>query len=176
MKCGPTAGSILPWAIMLTLLGSCAPPAPVPSANPLPDTPALPTSSPTDSTARPAATATRTPLPTPVSSVFPIGRYFHQHGPASFCVFEFGEDGTYAYYWLATSVDPTGTEPYASGTYSIEGNLFIETSTSIPECPTPATYAWTYDGRELTFQAVGEDPCADRQGTYETPLRYRRAE
>jgi hypothetical protein len=122
------------------------------------------------------ATPTRTLLPPPVSSEFPTGSFFHKHANGSFCVFKFNLDGTWAYYWLAPSADVSGREPYATGTYRTDGNLFIEASTDIPGCPSPVTYTWTYNGRALTFQAVGEDECSDRQRTYETPLLYTKIE
>ena len=161
-------------ALILMLLISCTASPLAPTLSPVPAT-LTPTTIPTTPTMIPA-TSTRTPLPPPVSPEFPTGSFFHQHAAASFCVFQFNQDGTYAYYWLVSSVDVTGKEPYATGTYSTDGNLFIETSTDVPGCPSPATYAWTYDGQTLTFQAVGEDQCSDRQGTYESPLFYTRVE
>ena len=163
-------------ALILMLLVSCAAPRPAPTLSPVPATP-TPTTIPTTPTPTMSpATPTRTPLPPPVSPEFPTGSFFHRHVGGSFCVFQFNQDGTYAYYWLAPSVDVSGREPYAAGTYSIVGNLFIETSTDIPGCPSPATYTWTYDGQSLTFQAVGEDQCSDRQRTYESPLLYTKVE
>ena len=164
------------FALILMLLISCAAPPPAPTLSPVPATLTSTTVPTIPSPTMIPATSTRTPLPPPVSPEFPTGRFFHQHAPASFCVFQFNQDGTYAYYWLVPSVDVTGKEPYATGTYSIDGNLFIETSTNVPGCPSPATYTWTYDGQTLTFQAVGEDQCSDRQSTYESPLFYTRVE
>ena len=161
-------------ALILMLLISCTASPLAPTLSPVPAT-LTPTTIPTTPKMIPA-TSTRTPLPPPVSPEFPIGSFFHQHAAASFCVFQFNQDGTYAYYWLVPSVDVTGKETYATGTYSIDGNLFIETSTDVPGCPSPATYTWTYDGQTLTFQAVGEDQCSDRQSTYESPLFYTRVE
>jgi hypothetical protein len=91
-------------------------------------------------------------------------------------VFVFDEDGTYAYYWLLASLDVGASRPYATGTYSTDGNLYIETSTDMAGCASPVTYAWTYDGETLTFQAIAQDECSDRQRTYESPLMYTRVQ
>ena len=123
-------------------------------------------------------TPPRTPLPGPISPDFPTGTFLHKH-PVTFCVFQFNEDGTYDFFWMSPAVDVNGRTPYIAGTYSIEGNLYTETSetsASIPVCESSATYAWTFDGKTLTFQVVGEDPCPDRQRTYESPLKYTKAE
>jgi hypothetical protein len=77
---------------------------------------------------------------------------------------------------MAQSIEVGNVEPYVTGTYTTEGNLFMDLTTSHPDCDSPATYAWTFDGQRLTFQVVGADPCADRQRTYETPLMYTIAE
>jgi len=72
------------------------------------------------------------------------------------------------------SLDLGDKQPYDTGTYRIDGNLYNEISTTIPDCPSPISYAWTYDGQVLTFQVVGEDSCAGRQRTYASPLLYRK--
>ena len=154
-------------ALVLLLLVSCATPqattTPVASPVTLP-----PTTTPTEIAATPAPeTATRTPLPSPVSPEFPIGTFFHQHPEGYFCVYQFNQDGTLAYYWLAWSLDVSGSKPYSTGTYRIDGSQFIFTSIDMPDCSSPATYLWTYDGRNLALQAIGEDSCPDRQRIYE---------
>jgi hypothetical protein len=145
-------------ALVLLLLVSCGTPAATPTPTPVPPTP------------------TRTPLPPPISPEFPTGRFFHEHAEGYFCVFQFNEDGTADYYWAVPSVDVSSREPYVTSTYIIDGNLYTETGTDYPDCPWPATYAWTYDGQTLTFQVVGEDKCPDRQRTYESPRKYTKAE
>lgn len=144
--------------LISVLLVSCATPLAAPTLTPIPVTP------------------TRTPLPPPISAEFPTGSFFHEHPGGSLCVFQFNQDGTYAYYWQASSLDVSSMKPYATGAYRIDGNLFIETSIDLPGCPSPATYTWTYDGQTLTFQVVGEDTCSGRQQTYESPLLYTKAE
>jgi hypothetical protein len=162
--------------LVLVVLASCAIARVAPTPTPIPATRTA-TRSPTTPTPTPSPeTPTRTPLPPPISPEFPTGSFFHEHAGGVFCVFHFSQDGTYAYYWLAPSRDVSSMRPYATGTYSIDGNLFVETSTDLAECSAPATYTWTYDGQTLTFQVVGEDMCSDRQRTYESPLLYARVE
>jgi hypothetical protein len=132
-----------------------------------------PASTPSEVAAGP--TPTRTPLPPPISPDFPTGTFFHKH-PATFCVWQFNEDGTWAYFWKVMSTDVTGREPYLRGTYAVDGNLYSETSNSDTDCPWPATYTWTYDGQTLAFQVVGEDKCADRQQAYENELLWTKLE
>lgn len=116
-------------------------------------------------------TTTPTPLPPPISPDFPTGIFFHRHAPSVYCIFQFNPDSTFAYYWMASTLDLDSIEPSGIGTYTIEGNLYHETYTDYGDCP-PVTYTWTYDGQALTFQVVGEEACPDRQQTYESPLLY----
>ena len=179
--------------MFVSILAGCATPEPVkPTATRLPptDTPVPPTPTPvprlptetSPPTAEPTSVppiSTRTPLPPPISPEFPAGRFFHEHSGGVFCVWQFNEDGTYAYFWMTPAVDVNGRTPYIAGTYSIEGNLYTETSTTSTSqylCESSATYAWTFDGKTLTFQVVGEDECPDRQRTYEAPLKWTKAE
>jgi len=158
---------IIGSTLVLVLLVSCAAPPATPTHTP---TPATPTRTPIP------ATPTRTPLPPPISPEFPTGSFYHQHGPSIFCVFQFNEDGTWAFFRYIASVDVSNRQPYASGIYSIDGNLYTEMYLDRPDCSEPATYAWTYDGKTLAFQVVGEDKCAERQQTYETWRKYTKVE
>jgi hypothetical protein len=168
---GP-APRVLGVQLISILLVSCATNAPAPTLTQRPPTLAPTTIPGTPTFTTIPATPTRTPLPLPISPEFPTGSFFHQHADGTYCVFEFNEDGTYAFYWLALSVDVSGREPYLVGTYTVDGYLLTDTTTDISgSCP-PAPYTWTYDGKTLAFQAVGEDPCSDRQRTYESPLLY----
>ena len=166
-------------------LASCGPaPTPTvvavaPTGTPVPSATATPAWTPTSiPTAAPTVTSMptppRTPLPPPISPDFPTGTFLHKH-PVTFCVFQFNEDGTWAFFWKVVSVDVSGREPYLRGTYIIDGNLYTETSINGVDCP-PATYALAYDGQTLAFQVVGEDTCADRQQTYESPLQWTKVE
>ncbi len=171
------------------------PPTPLPSATPVVPTEAsaAPTLQPTATLAPPTGTlppptptAPRTPLPPPITAEFPTGTFFHQHTgllAGTYCVLQFNGDGTFAYFYLASSVDVDLISPLLTGTYQTDGNLYTETSVTLtrensglPDCPGPATYAWTFDGQTLEFQVVGEDPCPDRLRTYETPLKYTKVE
>jgi hypothetical protein len=163
-------------ASILMFLVSCTTPPRIPTFSPVPASLTATTTPVTFLPTTIVLTPTRTPLAPPMSPEFPAGSFYHQHAASSFCVLVFRSDGTYAYYWFVPSVDVNESEPYVSGTYSIDGNLFIETSTTFPGCPSPVTYKWTYDGRKLLFQAAGEDTCSDRQRTYETPLAYIKVE
>lgn len=153
-------------------LASCKPSptdtavAVVPTDTPLPSATATPTLTPTPP---------HTPLPPPISPDFPTGTFFHKH-PATFCVWQFNQDGTWAYFWKVMSTDVTGRAPYLRGTYAVDGNLYTETSVSDADCPWPATYTWTFDGQTLAFQVVGEDRCGDRQQTYEDELLWTKLE
>ncbi len=149
----------------MLLFASCGKPAEKSTQTP---SPLIPTQLPS------IQSPTRTPLPPPVTSEFPTGLFFHKHDGESFCVLQLLEDGTSNYFWMVPSTDISGRLPYVTSNYSIEGNLFHEKKSIM--CSYPATYTWSYDGKALTFQVVGEDPCPDRQRTYETPLKYTRVD
>ena len=88
------------------------------------------------------------------TSEFPTGKFVHD--VVKTWIFQFNEDGTWLYYFGDTS-------PEVEGTYSIDDNLYTETSANDPDCPFPATYKWTYKGLKLTFNLVGEDKCDPRK-------------
>ena len=117
-------------------LASCGPaPTPTvvavaPTGTPVPSATATPAWTPTSiPTAAPTVTSMptppRTPLPPPISPDFPTGTFLHKH-PVTFCVFQFNEDGTWAFFWKVVSVDVSGREPYLRGTYIIDGRLYTE--------------------------------------------------
>jgi hypothetical protein len=203
MRCTKQSTQMIACTFIVLLVVGCATPAPTATPTPVPRLPtetsppaptrtpiprlptatSPPTAEPTSVPRLPTETlppmSTRTPLPPPISPEFPAGRYFHEHSGGVFCVWQFNEDGTYAYFWMTPAVDVNGRTPYIAGTYSIEGNLYTETSTTSTStylCESSATYAWTFDGKTLTFQVVGEDECPDRQRTYEAPLKWTKAE
>jgi hypothetical protein len=179
--------------VLIAVVGCTSQPATTPASVPPASTPtsapatSTPTSAPATSTPTPGYTVavtnpvpptpTRTPLPPPISPDFPTGTFYVKH-PVTFDVLQFSEDGTWAFFWKVPSADVSSRQPYVRGTYKIDRNLYTETSvtdfwgTPDPDCPWPATYAWTYDGQTLAFQVVGEDRCADRQQTYEDPLLW----
>ena len=85
------------------------------------------------------------------SNKFPTGKFVNANDSSK--EVEYNADNTWAYYM--------GGLMSAKGTYKVDGNLWIEQGT--PECPFPGTYAWTFDGKNLTFKLSGEDNCAPRR-------------
>jgi hypothetical protein len=72
-----------------------------------------------------------------------VGYYFNEN--MSWAYFMYGQNG-------------------AEGTYELKDNQWIEKGTDAAgECPFAATYAWTFDGTNLTFKLVGEDKCEPRR-------------
>jgi hypothetical protein len=84
------------------------------------------------------------------SGKFPTGRFVNTNDSSR--EVEYNQDYTWAYYM--------GGLMSAKGTYKVDGNLWTEQGT--PECPFPGTYAWTFDGKNLSFKLSGEDNCAPR--------------
>jgi hypothetical protein len=162
-------------ALVLLLLVSCATPPAMPTSTPIPPASSSIPVSPAPTSAPVAVAPTRTPLPLPISPEFPTGTFFHKH-PTTYCVWQFNEDGTWAFYWKVLSTDVSKRTPFGRGTYTVDGNLYTDTTTDWPDCPWPVTYNWTFDGQTLAFQVVGEDKCADRQQTYEAPLLWTKLE
>jgi hypothetical protein len=162
-------------ALGLLLLVACATPPTVPTCTPVPPASSSTPVSPAPTSAPGAVAPTRTPLPPPNSPEFPTGTFFHKH-PTTYCVWQFNEDGTWAFYWKVLSTDVSKRTPFGRGTYTVDGNLYTDTTTDWPDCPWPVTYTWTFDGLTLAFQVVGEDKCPDRQQTYEAPLLWTKLE
>jgi hypothetical protein len=71
---------------------------------------------------------------------------------------KFNDDGTF------TATDTRGILRM-SGTYRIDDNLYIETSTDMKSCQHigPATYRWSFNDEFLTFIDVGDDECKIRK-------------
>ncbi len=89
-------------------------------------------------------------------SSFPTGKLVRADNPDAGMIIN--KDGTWSAY--------NGIYTLARGTYSINGDLFIEESNdSDGACPTPASYKFTINGDQLTFNYVDDptnDPCAGR--------------
>ena len=85
---------------------------------------------------------------------FPTGVLVHE--TRSNLTIQFNDDGRYVVR-VNDLVDATGT-------YTIRGNQYTE-DTDYPPCKNArtATYTWAFDGRNLTFQLVGEDDCTVRR-------------
>ena len=96
---------------------------------------------------------------------FPTGAFVHETRPD--WVLQFHEDGRYTF--LA------GGEVDATGTYSVEGNLYTEDTDYLP-CRDAriASYTWTFDGERLVFRLVGEDGCKERRNSLDGVAWVRR--
>ena len=88
------------------------------------------------------------------TSGFPTGRFVSASGTPTV---EFYEDGTGN--WVSWDL------PFK---YAVNGDLYTEMTFEWPSGPqVPATYYWTYDGENLTFELWGEDMRPQRQSVYE---------
>jgi len=88
------------------------------------------------------------------ASNFPVGKFIDQDD--RFRGFYFNEDST----WIAIDAG----EHVAKGTYSVNGDLYIE-ETNDQDCPAPMSYQYSFDGTNLTFQlteASKADTCQPR--------------
>jgi hypothetical protein len=81
---------------------------------------------------------------------FPTGKFVLDD--SRFFAIEFDENGNWIDY--VTDADT----PSGGGKYAINGNLYTEMTHSYSGVPqVPATYYWTFDGTNLTFELWGED-------------------
>lgn len=84
---------------------------------------------------------------------FPTGTFEDEKG--SGLTFEFGEDGTFS---VSGPIELTGT-------YSIDGDEYVELSNDNPDCkklaPSPP-YTWSFVDERLSFDLEGTDPCGGR--------------
>jgi hypothetical protein len=73
---------------------------------------------------------------------------------------EFNEDGMCR--WFS---DEQGWEVPCK--YAVNGDLYTEMTFEYPGSPqVPATYYWSYDGENLTFELWGQDPNQSRLESY----------
>ena len=49
----------------------------------------------------------------------------------------------------------------AEGRCTVTGNFWTEKRTA--DCPSAATFEWSFDGSRLSFRPVGEDACDPRR-------------
>ena len=90
---------------------------------------------------------------------FPTGR-FVLDGPGFYAI-EFDEDGT----WRDSETNGVVS---GGGKYATNGNLYTEMTHSHPDSrQVPATYQWTYDGKNLTFRLCGRDVNAYRASLFD---------
>lgn len=89
---------------------------------------------------------------------FPTGRFINEGGLRAL---DFDEDGTWRFF------EDNLEQPAGSGKYVTNGNLYTEMTDDNPDNRRiPATYTWTYNGQELTFDLWGEDVNDHREGIY----------
>lgn len=90
------------------------------------------------------------------NSGFPTGKLLKESSSNSGLIFN--EDGTFSV--LA------GGATVITGTYSVDGNVFTETSNT-GGCETNVSFNYTFDGTNLTFTYVGDpEDDADCTGRY----------
>ena len=76
---------------------------------------------------------------------FPTGKFI-QVGKTNYGLV-FNQDGTFSVV--------EGSNTFVSGTYSVDGNIFTETSNDAG-CKTNVNFTYTFDGINLTFNYVGD--------------------
>jgi hypothetical protein len=89
-------------------------------------------------------------------SGFPTGKFLNPESAIG-AGMEFKEDGT----WRAFNSSFT----LARGTYSIDGDLYIEESNN-GNCPAPMSYKYSFDGTNLKFELTDQsknDTCGERK-------------
>lgn len=72
----------------------------------------------------------------------------------------FNEDGTFLVF--------EGDSTLVEATYSVEGDVFTETGNNAG-CASPVDFKYTFDGKTLTFNYVGDpadDSCGGRQADF----------
>ena len=78
------------------------------------------------------------------NSGFPTGKFLKESSSNSGLIFN--EDGTFSAFANNTTI--------ITGTYSVDGNVFTETSNT-GGCETNVSFNYTFDGTNLTFTYVG---------------------
>ena len=93
------------------------------------------------------------------SSEFPNGK-FVKSGSENYGLV-FNEDGTFSVY--------SGGTTLVTGTYSVDGEFFTETSNT-GGCVSPMKFKYTFDGTKLTFSYVGnpedDNGCGGRKADF----------
>jgi len=87
------------------------------------------------------------------NSGFPTGKFI-KAGTAEYGL-AFNKDGTFSVF--------DGDTTFVTGTYSVNGDTFTETSNN-GGCKTNVSFKYTFDGKNLTFKYVG-DPADDADCT-----------
>lgn len=87
---------------------------------------------------------------------FPTGKFVNPNSDIG-AGMEFNEDGTYRAFNSGYTL--------ARGTYSIEGDIYVEESNN-GNCPAPMEYKYSFDGTNLTFELTDQsknDSCGERK-------------
>lgn len=87
---------------------------------------------------------------------FPTGKFVNPNSDIGAGI-EFKEDGTFRAFNSGYTL--------ARGTYSIDGDLYIEESNN-GNCPVPMKYKYTFDGANLKFELTDQsrdDSCGERK-------------
>jgi hypothetical protein len=90
---------------------------------------------------------------------FPAGKFIKSGEPNHALIFN--EDGTFSVM--------EGSATLVIGTYSVDGDTYTEESNNFG-CLTPMSFKYTFDGKNLTFNYVGDpadDPCGGRRGDFD---------
>ena len=126
--------------------------------------PTVPTTAPTNAL---TATVPPTEAPTEPAVNFPTGKFVKSNSPSHGIIFN--NDGTFSVFDGSTTI--------ANGTYSVEGDIFTETSND-QDCPSPMSFKYTFDETNLTFNYVdnpADDPCGGRRADFNN-VTYIRSE
>ncbi len=111
------------------------------------------------STTPTTAPANPTELPATEEANFPIGKFI-QSGKTDYGLL-FNADGTFSVF--------EGDNTFVRATYTVEGNVFTETSND-GGCETNESFIYTFDGTNLTFTYVGDPDddtaCAGRHADF----------
>jgi len=89
-------------------------------------------------------------------SSFPTGKFVLPDDQSQ--GINFNKDGTWSGFF--------GQQIVAEGTYRVKGDLYTEEA-GPKACPTSATYKYSFDGTNLTFELVGEDGCQNRRESFD---------
>lgn len=95
-------------------------------------------------------------------SNFPTGKFVLPGTDESEGIY-FNEDGTFTAFYYGADV--------AKGTYSVKGDLFIDTTNNDQKCgKTPMSFRYTFDGTNLKFELTDEsknDTCENRRQSFD---------
>lgn len=145
--------------LIVVVLAACSPAASTFVGPPISEQAQAPTqSSLAAPTEMPMAMPTEKPLAAPdaAASNFPTGRFVSMKDKA--VAYQFNADGTFGFYFAAK-------DPVLVGNYSVKDNLvtMLDPTEIDPNCQGAVPYQWNFDGEQLTFKHVGDDPCKPRR-------------